>query len=105
MNHLIYRHFDVIEQFIKDFKTAEGLYQIADRKRRRDRANYKMDLVIFNFEIYTSKYPEIYNFFLGKIDDEFKKREEWDRLRSRENFVGYLKSFLKFISSEAVYSK
>ncbi|MFC6859464.1 hypothetical protein [Zunongwangia atlantica] len=102
MNHLIYRHFDVIEQFIKDFKTAEGLYQIADRKRRRDRANYKMDLVIFNFEIYTSKYPEIYNFFLGEFQDEFKRREEWDRLRSRENFATYLKQLLNSVSMQSV---
>lgn len=105
MNYLICRHYNVIEQFVKDFKAAEALFYLATQKSQQNQANYKMDLVIFNFEIYTSKYPEIYNFFLGKIDDEFKKREEWDRLRSREKFVGYLKSLLKFISSEAVYSK
>ncbi len=100
MNHLILRHFEVLEQFITEFKQAEALRLIAVRKRQRDKAEYKMDLVIFNFEIYTSKYPEIYNFFLGEFQDEFKKREKWDRLRSRENFVPYLQKLLDSVSMQ-----
>ena len=100
MNRLILRHFEVLEQFISDFKRAEALLLIAVGKRQRDKAEYKMDPVIFNFEIYTSKYPEIYNFFLGKFQDEFKKREEWDRLRSRENFVPYLKNLMNSVGMQ-----
>lgn len=102
MNRLIYRHFGVLEKFISEFKEGEASRLIAVGKRQRDKAEYKMDLVIFNFEIYTSKYPEIYNFFLGEFQDEFKRREEWDRLRSRENFATYLKQLLNSVSMQTV---
>ena len=101
MNPLIFRHFEVLEKFVLEFKDGEALRLTAVSKRQRDKAEYNMDLVIFNFEIYTSKYPEIYNFYLGKFQDEFKKREEWDRLRSRENFVPYLENLLASVSKQS----
>ncbi|MDN3594908.1 hypothetical protein [Zunongwangia endophytica] len=101
MYHLVFRHFSVLEQFISEFNESKSLLSSASDKKERSKAEYKMDLVIFNFEIYTSKFPEIYNFFLGKINDEFKRREEWDRLRSKDNFVPYLSRLMNSFQVEA----
>ncbi|WBL23315.1 hypothetical protein [Zunongwangia sp. HRR-M8] len=100
MNYLVFRHFSVLEKFISEFNESKSLLSVASNKREQSKAEYKMDLVIFNFEIYTSKYPEIYNFFLGKINDEFKRREAWDKLRSKDNFVPYLKNLMNSFQVE-----
>ncbi len=98
MESLIYRHFDVIEKFIQEFKEGQSFYKSAIKKTQQMQAEHKMNLVIFNFEIYTSKYPELYQYLVGNTKDEYQQRSKWDSLRCHENFVAGLQKFLKSVS-------